>query len=188
MTKGEQLSVHAGDDPPVITAGYAKYDVVDVPGRTGINRFLGYDPIAMDIAVQFEAYASEAGEQIEQNIQILERMAGRGDYPGVAVGPPAVIRISVTDNRGHVVPLVPVDYQWNPNRHTKAPLWRISTIAWDGGALRGGQGNRIRQTGIVTVTEFTPINHVIRSVKERTFSQPLPKPKPATSRARRWRR
>jgi hypothetical protein len=107
-------------------------------------------------------------------------MAGRGDYPGTAVGPPAVLRISVTDNQGKVVPLIPSNYQWNPNRNTRAPLWRISSITWDPGALRTNDGFRTRQTGTITVTEFTPMSHVIRSVKERTMLLPLSKPKAKT--------
>jgi hypothetical protein len=171
LKAGEFLSVNAGDEPPVVKAGYAKYDVVDVPGRIGISRFLGYDPIAIDIPVQFENYAAGLGGTIETNIQILERMAGRGDYPGAAVGPPAVIRISARDAHGNAVPLIPPDYQWS-SQHQHAPLFRISTIVWDAGAQRNDTGYRVRQTATVTVTQYTPLQTVIRSVARRTQTIP----------------
>ena len=171
LKPGEVLSVNAGDDPPIVTAGYAKYDIVNVPGRVGLNRFLGYDPIALDIPVQFENYAAGEGVTIENNIQILERMAGRGDYPGAAVGPPSVVRVSATDVHGNVVPLLPADYQWS-SQHTDAPLFRISAIAWDAGAQRNPSGYRVRQTGTVTVTQYTPVMYVERSVARRTMTIP----------------
>ena len=171
LQAGEVLSVHAGDNPPTIKTGYAKYDVVDVPGRTGISRFLGYDPIAIDIPIQFENYTGNNGTVIEQNIQTLERFAGRGDYPGAAFGPPAVIRISVTDSQGNIVPLLPPNYQWSA-KNTSAPLFRISAISWDAGALRTRDGYRIRQTATVTVTQYTPLVFVVRSVAQRTATIP----------------
>ena len=172
MRNGEFFSVHAGDSAPTITAGYAKYDTVDVPGRLGISRFLGYDPIAIDIPIQFEGYTVPgAGAAIERDIQVLERFAGRGDYPGAAFGPPAVVRISATDSSGVPVALLPPDYQWS-QQHLNAPLFRISNIAWDAGALRLDNGNRVRQTATVTATQYTPLQFVKRSVAQRTATIP----------------
>jgi len=176
MKKGQSFSVHAGDKAPHITAGYAKYDTVGVPGRIGINRFDGYDPIQMDIPIQFENYGDGAGAQIESNIQMLERMAGRGDYPGAAIGPPSVIRVSVTDGQGNIVPLIPPNYQWSPQNQT-APLWRISGIAWDDNPLRNDNGYRVRQACVVTVTQYTPLVFQQRSVTKRAVSKPKPKHK-----------
>lgn len=161
------FSVLCGDERPIIKSGYAKYDTVDRPGRVGLNRFLGYDPIEMDIAVQFENYADDNGGPIESQIAQLERMAGRGNYGGAADGPPAVIRISVTDNNGNVVPLIPPNYQWSPKNPT-APLYRISGITWDAGALSDEQGRRIRQGATVTVKQYTPLTLVKRSATQRS--------------------
>ena len=181
MRDGEFFSVHAGDNPPIITSGYAKYDTVDVPGRLGINRFLGYDPLVMSIPIQFENYADRfdasghnvgnSGLAVERDIQILERFAGRGDYPGAALGPPAVLRISTTDSTGNVVPLIPPDYQWS-QQHRQAPLFRITGISWDAGALRTDDGYRMRQSATVTVTQYTPLVFVQRSVAARTATIP----------------
>lgn len=172
MKTGEFLNVHAGENPPTVTAGYAKYDTVDVPGRLGISRFLGYDPIAISIPIQFEGYTVPgAGAVIERDIQVLERLAGRGDYPGAALGPPAVVRVSATDSHGNIVALLPPDYQWS-HAHQNAPLFRISGIAWEASALRTSTGNRVRQSATVTVTQYTPLQFVKRSVAQRTATIP----------------
>lgn len=184
LKKGTYLSALAGDKAPHITAGYAKYDVIDIPGRVGLNRFDGYDPIAMDIPIQFEAYSSQQGATIETNITELERMAGRGKYPGSHVGPPAVVRVSVTDNHGDVVPLIPHNYQWSPKNQT-APLWRISQIAWDDSPERNVNGFRVRQAAVVTVTQYTPLLFIERSVAKRSKQKHKPHPKDPKDKARR---
>lgn len=167
MAQGFFFSVTAGDTPPVLKKGYGKYDVVDVPGRIGISRFLGYDPLTYDVPIQFEEYGTPGATDIETRIIDLERMAGRGDYPGAGVGPPAVIRVSVTDNQGNIVPLMPPDYQWSL-RHQNAPLWRITNITWDDkDAFRNESGYRVRQKATVEITEYTPLVYVQRSVAQR---------------------
>jgi hypothetical protein len=181
LKKGDVLSVPAGDNRPKVTGGYAKYDTVDVSGRIGINRFDGYDPMALEIPIQFEGYADGA-DWIEADIQKLERMAGRGQYPGAAFGPPAVIRVSVTDNRGNIVPLIPTNYQWTPT-NPNAPLYRISGIAWADGALSDNQGRRIRQQATVTVTQYTPLIWTIRSSSQRAKAKAKPKPKPKPTKS-----
>jgi hypothetical protein len=176
MAQGFFFAVHCGDKPPVIKKGYANFDKVVVPGRTGINRFLDYDPIEMDIAISFEAFGQQGpgagyvGGQgsIEDRIQMLERMAGRGEYPGAGYGPPAVIVVNTTDNAGAIIPLIPLSYQWTP-RHQNAPQFRITNIAWDDSTdvLRNDDGYRVRQRATVTVTQYTPLIFVQRSLAQR---------------------
>jgi hypothetical protein len=170
LKRGDSFSVTAGDNRPKITGGYAKYDTVDVPGRIGLNRFDGYDPLTIDIPVQFEGYADDDGPTVEASIRKLERMAGRGTYPGAAFGPPAVVRVSVTDNTGNIVPLVPTSYQWTP-RNENAPLYRITGISWDDGSLSDRTGQRVRQTATVTVTQYTPLIIHERSAARRAQSR-----------------
>lgn len=170
LAPGESFSVLCGQERPKITGGYAKYDTVDRPGRVGLNRFLGYDPIEMPIQVQWEGFTEQAGVAIEKDILVLERMAGRGHYDGAAQGPPAVIRVSVTDNRGQVVPLIPFNYQWSP-RNPTAPLYRISGIDWADGALSGPEGRRIRQGATITVKQYTPLTNIKRSAAQRAKSK-----------------
>lgn len=176
MAQGFFFQVTCGEKPPVVKKGYANFDKVVVPGRTGIERFLDYDPIEMDIAIAFEAFGAEgpnAGTipqqgSIEQRIQILERMAGRGTYPGSGYGPPAVIVVNTTNDAGQIIPLIPLQYQWT-RQHQNAPQFRITGIAWEDSAdvLRNDAGYRVRQRAVVTVTQYTPLVFVQRSMAQR---------------------
>ena len=83
----------------------------------------------------------------------------------------SVVRISATDAHGNIVPLIPPDYQWS-HHHQHAPLFRISSISWDTGPLRTSLGYRVRQTATVTVTQYTPLTFVKRSVAQRTATIP----------------
>jgi hypothetical protein len=159
--KGFQFKALAGDTPPTITDGYANWDVVERSQRTGLTVFRGYNPIVMSIAIQFEGYLSGTrmdgqpygGVQIERDIKLLERMGGRGAFKGAAVGPPPVIRVSTTGDRGEVVPLVPYNFQFSAQNKTP-PLWVITGIDWDENALRNRAGRRIRQLATITLTQF----------------------------------
>jgi hypothetical protein len=155
------FDVLAGDEPPRITAGYAKFDVVDRPQREGLTVFTGYDPLQMEVPIQFEnVRGSREGLDIERDIALLERMAGRGNFEGAAVGPPPVLRVSTTNSKGEVVPLIPRGYQWS-RQNPAAPLWRVANIDWDtsvpDGVLRNDGGNRIRQKATVTLQKRTVI-------------------------------
>jgi hypothetical protein len=161
MQKGDSVDVLADDPAPLVKNGYATYDIVLRPGRGAISRFLGYNPIALDVPVQFEAYAADGGTQVEADIAVLEKMAGI--YPGgQRLGPPAVVRLSVTGSKGGPVPLVPFNYQWNA-ANVGAPLYRISNITWDASPLRSDSGRRIRQKAVVEMTEYTPVQTKVTS-------------------------
>jgi hypothetical protein len=173
MAQGFFFQVLAGDKPPVVKKAYAEFDTVKVPGRVALNRFLGYPPIEIDLDIQFEAFGQEGSNPgfipnqggIEDRITMLERMGGRGLYPGSGFGPPAVIVVNTTDNAGNIVPLIPVAYQWTP-QHQNAPQFRVTNVAW-GDALRNAAGYRVRQPATVTVTQYTPLVFVQRSVAAR---------------------
>jgi hypothetical protein len=175
MAQGFFFSVRAGEKPPVIKKAYAEFDTVSVPGRVALNRFLGYPPIEIDLDIHFEAFGQEGANagyvtgqgSIEDRIVALERMAGRGLYPGAGFGPPAVIVVNTTDNAGNIVPLIPVAYQWTP-QHQNAPQFRITNIAWDDAdQLRNQAGYRVRQKATVTITQYTPLVFVQRSTATR---------------------
>jgi len=183
MRPGFYFSVLAGDKPPVIKKAYAEFDVVAVPGRVGINRFLGYPPIEMDIDIQFSSATDMGGSHagayhgrasIEQRITTLERMAGRGRFQGSGFGPPAVIVVSTTNDAGDIVPLIPFAYQWTP-QHPNAPAFRITAIAWDDAdVMRNESGFRTRQKATITLTEYTPLRFIHRSTAVR-FQMSVPK-------------
>ncbi len=150
MGPPDSFSVLCGDNRPIIKNGYAKYDTVNRPGRVGVNRFLGYDPIEIDCDVLFEAWLSQDGTGIEEAIRKLERMAGRGNYEGAADGPPAVVAVTATSVGGVVVPLLGPNYQWSTS-NPSAPLYRIAGIAWKGGDLSDANGRRIRAAATITI-------------------------------------
>jgi hypothetical protein len=183
MAQGFFFSVRAGDKPPDVKKAYAEFDTVSVPGRVALNRFLGYPPIQIDLDIQFDAFGQEGPNAgyvaqqgtIEDRITALERMAGRGLYPGAGFGPPAVIVVNTTDDKGAIVPLIPVAYQWTP-QHQNAPAFRITNIAW-GDALRNQAGYRVRQPATVTITQYTPLVFVQRSVSTRFQMAATPKKK-----------
>ncbi len=110
------------------------------------------------------------GTDVENEIAQLERMAGRGNFPGSTVGPPAVLKIQVTDNAGSQVWLIPPQWQWSAST-PQAPLWRIAGIAWDKNPLRLPSGKRIRQKAVVTIWEYTPISLAVRSATVRSKSR-----------------
>ena len=168
LKQGDSFDVLPQDmQRPQVTAGYATYQNVARIGQLGINQFMGYDPLALSLPVQFEATGAKTGDNVEADITTLERMAGRGNYKGAASGPPAVIRISVTDAYGKIVPLVASNYQWSP-QNPSAPLWRVSGIDWDTGPLSNNAGKRIRQLATVTLTQYTPIVLAERSATVRS--------------------
>jgi hypothetical protein len=178
MRQSERFEAHAdfGGRAPRIEAGYAKIEPVDRPGRTGISHFTGFDPSRMSIPLTFDAWgaAADRGDprpnNIEDRMDLLERMAGRGDFHGAARGTPALIDISVFDNDKHHVWLIPKNYQWTSD-NDDAPLWRIVDLDWDDSPLRNTRGNRLRQNVVVTVEAYTTVTTVPRSVVKRTKGQ-----------------
>lgn len=158
---GNTFKVLAGDNPPTIIDGYATWDVVDRSQRTGLTVFKGYPPIKMSVPIRFEAYLSGTmldgepynGAQVERDITLLERMAGRGAFVGAAVGPPPVLVVSTRNEDGGAFPLIPYNYQVNAQNKTP-PTWVITGLTWDDGALRDDNGLRIRQLATVELTQF----------------------------------
>jgi hypothetical protein len=176
LTSDASFSVLAGDRAPRIVGGYAKLSTVDRPDRVGLTKFDGYDPITMEVPIRFEAPpGSREGVDIEDDIQLLEWMAGRGVGEGAGVGPPPVIRLSTTDASGRVVPLIPANYQFS-KQNPSAPLWRIQNpIDWDDEPLRNGGGNRIRQLATVTLYQHTVVKLATRSAAARHKAKKKPK-------------
>lgn len=167
LRRALSFSVLAGAQPPRIVAGYQKLEVVDRPGRTGLTHFTGYDPLTMEVPIQFEQVLGGDGEGVEDRIGLLERMAGRGNFKGASAGAAAILRLSTTDNAGRIIPLLPPNYQWS-RQNPSAPQWRISNIDWDADPLRDEDGNRIRQAATVTVMQHTRLSLEVRSATQRS--------------------
>jgi hypothetical protein len=174
MRKTQLLEVYAHFDgrSPRVEAGYAKIEPVDRPGRSGVSHFTGYDPIRMSLPITFDAWRqvndrnSPGPGKLEEDIDRLERMAGRGDFKGSARGSPPLLRISTLDDKGVPLWLIPQNYQWSSENDT-APLWRIADIDWDDSPVRNTLGNRMRQHATVTVETYATVSAVPRSVVKR---------------------
>lgn len=176
LRQADSFHVLAGDEPPSITDGYGKYDTVDRLQRVGLTVFQGFNPIAMEVPIRFDAYRSRDGSQIEKDIFLLERMGGRGNFSGSAVGPPPVIRVSTTNSAGAIVPLIPSNYQWS-SQNKSAPMWRVAGIDWTDGAIRDNGGNRILQEATVHLQQHVRVNVVTRSATERAKAKKKKKKK-----------
>jgi hypothetical protein len=168
----------AGDSAPSISGGYAKLGTLDRPERVGLTTFDGYDPITLTIPVRFEAFVSGDSASLEQQMSVLERMAGRGALSGAGIGPPPVVRVTVTGAAGAVVPLIPSAYQSTP-QNPSAPLYRVAGVDWDGEPIRDFYGQRLRQLATITLQENTVVKFATRSVAARAKTvAPKPVKKP----------
>jgi hypothetical protein len=184
--------VLAGDAPPSITSGYAKFNQVPRPERASLLAFEGYDAIEMKVPIRFESNSvgpggtKEARHDGDQNIEndcaLLERMAGRGQFEGAAAGPPAIITVSTTDSDNKQNALIPAAYQVSP-QNPKGHRWRVVGIDWDdGSALRNRYGNRIRQLATVTLWEHVDLRLKTRSAVKRARTRQKPAPRKPVSR------
>jgi hypothetical protein len=184
--------VLAGDAPPSITSGYAKFNQVTRPERASLLAFDGYDAIEMKVPIRFESNSvgpggtKEAKHEGDQNIEndcaLLERMAGRGQFEGAAFGPPAIITVSTTGSDNKQNALIPAAYQVSP-QNPKGHRWRVVGIDWDdGSALRNQYGNRIRQLATVTLWEHVDLRLKTRSAVKRARTRPKPAHKKKTAK------
>jgi hypothetical protein len=191
-----ELSFHVmpGDGAPTIRDGYAMIDTVDRPQRTGLTMFNGYNPIALDVPIRFESHyeggdrprrgqdrqGKRSGSEIEQDIALLERMAGRGIGSVSGTAPPPIVRVGVR-NGPDLIPLIPRSYQWDKD-NPYAPVWRINGIDWDENPIRNRAGNRIRQLATVHLLQHTRLTLLQRGAASRTAGKKPPKRKPRVSR------
>jgi hypothetical protein len=178
----------AGDTPPIITTGYAKFTKIDRPERAGLVSFDGYDPIEMKVPIRFESDDTrrdgikrgthDNGQGIEKDCALLDRMAGRGQFAGAATGPPPIITVSTTGGTDKdVLPLIPLAYQVS-TKNPLGPHWHVVDIEWDdSSALRNKYGNRIRQLATVTLWEHINLRLKSRSAttRQRTRHRPAPR-------------
>lgn len=156
LTDGKQIAtktfvVLAGDGPPTVTGGWAKWATIDRPQRVGLTVLQGYDPMSMTVPILFDSVTT-GGDSLEDDIATLEWMAGRGRlYDGSpfspAFGENPLVTITTTDPAGNSTPLVPESYQGD------AINWLVTDIA-HGDAYRDRHGQRVRQATTVTLTQF----------------------------------
>lgn len=172
LRQSAQFNVLAGDGPPTIVDGYAKINTVDRSGRRGISSFVGYNPIVLQVPIQFESedttgsFIEASGVQIEKDIALLEQMAGRGQFQGEGEGAPPILHVS-TMIGDRYVSLIPDSLQRQRTGSGASTEWWISNIEWDANAIRNGQGNRIRQLATVELTEYVAPRKLVKSAAAR---------------------
>lgn len=148
--------------PPRVTGGWAKINVIDRPQRLGMTVAQGYDPVTLEVPVQFEAVVRQPpgkraipGAGVEYDIQQLEWMAGRGKLYGSrqdnkvghpAVGDPPLVSVASFRSDGTESNLIP------PNLH--GIEWLLSHVEYDANPIRNRHGDRTRQVATVTLTEY----------------------------------
>lgn len=161
------LDMLAGDQGPHVTSGYAKWEAIDRWGRAGALQFNGYDPVTIEIPVRFESLGyNEHGMRtgVEDDIEALEQMGGRGRFQGATTGRPGPIKITCTNNHGDSVPLLAAIHQSGGYSNPNPPMWVITGIDW-GTAVpdevyRNRLGARIRQTATITVQQYVQLRPI----------------------------
>ena len=155
------ISVLAGAGAPTITGGWAIINTVNRAQRLSYTIPQGYNPLTMDIPIQFEALIAQPSGQymvspdVEADIQVLHWMAGRGKLyasaaaNGVgapATGDPPIVNVASVDGNSRETNLIPIDAQ--------GVDWLISNIAYDTSPILSTAGNRIRQMATVSVIQY----------------------------------
>ena len=146
--------VLAGEGAPTVTGGWVKIAKVPRFQRVAFTVPEGYEPIEMQIPVQFESVrVTKERPNIEQQIIDLEWMAGRSPHPveGEVKGEPPYVEAYSVNAEGIQVALVPRQYQGEPGRSQQ---WYITNILFDPNPLRDTAGARLRQKATVTLTEI----------------------------------
>lgn len=161
----QSLTVLCGDNPPKITDGYAKWNVVDRPLRRGLTIFQGYSPAVMQCEVRFGTWPNDlscwpqkdgdmgAGGRrpidVEKDISLMEAWAGSSLTSGV---PSFVQVVAYRQDSSTAVQtnLIPSRYH---TQNGKPFVWIITGMDW-GESTRNADGDRIRQDVTVTLTNY----------------------------------
>lgn len=166
-TKGDapkSFDVLAGDGAPAITNIGAKVNTIDRARRKGFTVVSGYDPIQMDVPIQFEALTDRPGKwwaltpDLDGDIRKLIWMAGRGKLwktGHAAVGDPPLVTVTTY---GTGVNLIPPDFQYNGNPGDIH--WVITNAALDrsvDGYIGNRAGKTVRQKATVTLLEWSSV-------------------------------
>jgi hypothetical protein len=147
--------VLAGEGAPTVTGGWVQVAKVKRFQRVAFTVPEGYEPIEMQIPIQFEALLqTKERKDLEQDIVNMEWMAGR--YPLSAgqseiKGEPPYVEVFTVNAKGRQIPLVPLQYQGEPGASRQ---WFMGSIAFDPNPERDTGGARLRQKATVTLTEI----------------------------------
>lgn len=150
-------SFHASfaDGAPLVTEGYAGWQIVARPRMVGLTEWQGRNPIAIEIPFMIDYWVSSAaidhpGITCEDQVSRLEKLCGIGTNRQ-----PPICRV----NSGGVIPH---DIVFRP--HMK---WVIENVTWDRSVeLRHGTtGRRLRCGGTIIIREFVTTRDILRKIK-----------------------
>jgi len=143
----QSFDVLVGDNPPVITGGYANWTPLKRPLQRALTIFTGYDPVQMAVEVRFGRWANGwqtddmHGQQVEADIGKLEWMAGSNFQQG----PSPAVYVWSHSSQGGDTDLVPPQYANVP--------WVITALEW-GKAWRNTNGYRVWQEATITLQHY----------------------------------
>lgn len=151
-------SFHASfaDGAPIVTEGYAGWQVVARPRMVGITEWQGRNPIAIEIPFMIDYWIGSVdlehpGVTCEEQVSRLEKLCGIGTNRQ-----PPICRVN-SDG------VIPHDYSFRP--HMK---WVIENVSWDRAIeLRHGTtGRRLRCGGTLIIREFVTTRDILRKIKQ----------------------
>lgn len=179
--------VLAGASGAVPTGGWTQISIINRPRRKSFTMPTGYDALSMDVPIRFESTVSygpfvpgtpqvPGGQgpywtpaQLEQSIQVLEWMAGRGKlyangtHP--AQGDPPIVQVGSYAAGSQVsTNLIP------PNFHSDQAddlRWLVSNLQYDTSPIRGPDGDRTQQDVTVSLTEYVAVPGAPTSPRQR---------------------
>lgn len=124
---------------PKPSGGGPKIERVSRPKRKELTEWTGRAALQIIVTFFLDNFARREGASIERNIRQLEKMWGQ------EAGDPEPVPVII---KGDPPGAIPNDY--HDAKHLR---WWIEDIQEDDGALRNVEGNRIRTSGVITLTE-----------------------------------
>lgn len=121
-TNGASLMVRRGNDPPKITGGGARYNVIERPRRRSTVQWMGDDPYRMDVPILIEGWPDR---DIEVDVSKINKLV---------------------HSPGNLVP--PTQIYIDGGLPVKGAKWVVEGIEWGSMVIwssKGGKGHRLRQ-------------------------------------------
>jgi len=132
-SNGLEVRALRGDGAPKLSAGGARWEVINLPRRVGATQWMGRDPFVLDVPILFDHHASD--ESIEPDARALNKMRLSQEF----TVPPTIKIIGA-------VPITDRD-------------WVIQGIDWGDDVYwvtRGDAPYRTRQDAVVHFLEYRP--------------------------------
>jgi nucleoid-associated protein YgaU len=132
------ISPYRDADSAKLTEGWAKYETIDRPKRTGATQFTGRDPYVMTVPVLFDGLQDHNPQEDE-----IRRLIGMSVPPKDLTTPPSVKVSGGTPGDNHT--------------------WKIQGLAFGDNVIWGFVGGvavRFRQDCVITLLQWVPVDLV----------------------------